>query len=225
MAISFVRTIILYILIVIALRIMGKRQISELDPIDLVISLLISDLAAIPMQDAAIPLIYGVVPIATLIAFEVLSSFLALKSSRFRTALNGHPVVIISHGKIDMSQMKKMRLTNEEIVSGLRQQGISSVSDVKYGVFETNGQLSVVLYPPKQPLTAEVLQIDAPDTGLPVVVISDGKLRKNSLIFLKKDEKEILGQLRNRGLAVKDVMLMTLDDCGNTFIQTKENVR
>ncbi len=224
MAIPLLRTIILYFSVIIAVRIMGKRQIGELDPSELVITILVSDLAAVPMQDLGIPLFFGLVPIAALIMLEILMSYLALKSRFFRRLLNGQPAIIIRGGELDIPKLRQMRLTTDEIIETLRKQNVTSVSSVKYGVIEPDGTLTVILKQPQQPITAEMLGLTPKDTGLPLVVISDGKIVPRSLELLKLDSKDILNRLKNQSIALTDVFLMTLDDCGNSFIQKKEGV-
>ena len=222
MAVPLLRTLILYLSVVIAVRVMGKRQIGELDPSELVITILISDLVAIPMQDLGIPLFAGVIPIVTLISVEILMSFFSLKSRRFRRLINGQPAIIIRKGKLDIHKLRQMRLTTDEVIETLRKQSVSSVSDVKYGVIEPDGSLSIVLKQPQQPVTAEMLGLSPKDQGLPVVVVSDGKLVPRSLQLLQRDEQDVVNQLRNQGLTIAEVFLMTLDDCGNIFVQPKE---
>ncbi len=222
MSVPLLRTLILYVAVVTAIRLMGKRQIGELDPSELVITILISDLAAIPMQDLGIPLFAGLVPIAVLVATEIIVSFFALKSRLFRRILNGQPAIIIRGGELDIDKMRQMRLTTDEVIESLRKQNVSSVSDVKYGVIEPDGTLTIVLKQAQQPTTAEMLGITPKDAGLPLIVVSDGELVQRSLKLLRIDAKEVLGRLRNQGLTPKEVFLMTLDDCGNAFIQRKE---
>ena len=213
MSVPLLRTLILYLAVVAAVRLMGKRQIGELNPGELVVTILISDLAAIPMQDLGIPMFAGLVPIATLIALEILLSHIALKSRAFRRLLNGQPAIIIRGGMLDIRKLRQMRL---------RKQNVTSVSDVKYGVIEPDGTLSVILKQPQQPVTAEMLGLTPKDTGLPLVVVSDGKLVQRSLDLLRLDGKAVENRLKNQSIALRDVFLMTLDDCGNTFIQRKE---
>ncbi|MDO4270127.1 MAG: DUF421 domain-containing protein [Eubacteriales bacterium] len=224
MSVPLLRTLILYIAVVVAVRMMGKRQIGELDPSELVVTILISDLAAIPMQDLGIPLFAGLVPIGALVALEILMSFIALKSRSFRRLLNGQPAIIIRRGQLDIKKLRQMRLTNDEIIETLRKQNVTAVSDVKYGVIEPDGTLSVILKQPQQPVTAEMLGLTPRDTGLPLVVVSDGKLVSRSLQILQIDRKDIENRLKNQSVALEDVFLMTLDDCGNTFLQRKDGV-
>ena len=176
MAVPFVRTLLLYLAVVFAVRLMGKRQIGELDPSELVVTILVSDLAAVPMQDLGIPMLSGLVPIAALVMVEILMSFVSLKSRTFRRLLNGQPAIIIRRGQIDQDKLRQLRLTTDEIVEALRKQSVASVGDVKYGVIEPDGTLTVVLRQPQQPVTAEMLSLTPKDTGLPLVVVSDGLL-------------------------------------------------
>ena len=222
MAVPLLRTLLLYCAVIAAVRLMGKRQIGELDPSELVVTILVSDLAAVPMQDLGIPMLSGLVPIATLIVLEILLSFLALKSRPFRRLLNGQPAIIIRSGRLDIQKLRQMRLTTDEVVETLRKQNVASVADVKYGVIDPDGTLTVIPRQAKQPVTADMLGLTPNDAGLPLVVISDGKLVERSLRLLHLDPRDILNRLDNQSIALSDVFLMTLDDCGNTFLQRKE---
>ena len=222
MAVPLLRTLLLYCAVIAAVRLMGKRQIGELDPSELVVTILVSDLAAVPMQDLGIPMLSGLVPIATLIVLEILLSFLALKSRPFRRLLNGQPAIIIRSGRLDIQKLRQMRLTTDEVVETLRKQNVASVADVKYGGIEPDRTLTVIPRQAKQPVTADMLGLTPNDAGLPLVVISDGKLVERSLRLLHLDPRDILNRLDNQSIALSDVFLMTLDDCGNTFLQRKE---
>lgn len=222
MAVPMLRTLLLYIAVIAAIRLMGKRQIGDLDPSELVVTILVSDLAAVPMQDLGIPMVSGLVPIATLIVLEILLSFLALKSRPFRRLLNGQPAIIIRSGKLDIQKLRQMRLTTDEVIETLRKQNVASVADVKYGVIEPDGTLTVIPKQAKQPVTADMLGLSPRDAGLPLVVVSDGKLVNRSLQLLHLDPRDIENRLNNQSIALSDVFLMTLDDCGNTFLQRKE---
>ena len=222
MAVPMLRTLLLYIAVIAAIRLMGKRQIGDLDPSELVVTILVSDLAAVPMQDLGIPMVSGLVPIATLIVLEILLSFLALKSRPFRRLLNGQPAIIIRSGKLDIQKLRQMRLTTDEVIETLRKQNVASIADVKYGVIEPDGTLTVIPRQAKQPVTADMLGLSPRDAGLPLVVVSDGKLVNRSLQLLHLDPRDIENRLNNQSIALSDVFLMTLDDCGNTFLQRKE---
>ncbi|MBS6547344.1 MAG: DUF421 domain-containing protein [Butyricicoccus pullicaecorum] len=223
MVISFFRTFILYAAIVVALRLMGKRQIGELEPSELVITILVSELASIPMQDVTVPLFAGLIPIFTLVSLEILVSFLCLKSRRMRRLFNGRSAVIIRGGKFDQQKMRELRLTTDEIIETLRQNNISSPSDLKCAVIEPSGQLSYVLKPAKQPVTAEMLSLTPPGSGLPLIVVSDGKPVPSNLKLLHLEVSDLEKRLKKANVpCMTDVFLMTLDDCGNQFIQRKE---
>ncbi|MBS7225088.1 MAG: DUF421 domain-containing protein [Clostridiaceae bacterium] len=223
MVISFFRTFILYAAIVLALRLMGKRQIGELEPSELVITILVSELASIPMQDVTVPLFAGLIPIFTLVSLEILVSFLCLKSRRMRRLFNGRSAVIIRGGKFDQQKMRELRLTTDEIIETLRQNNISSPSDLKCAVIEPSGQLSYVLKPAKQPVTAEMLSLTPPGSGLPLIVVSDGKPVPSNLKLLHLEVSDLEKRLKKANVpCMTDVFLMTLDDCGNQFIQRKE---
>ena len=223
MAISLIRTLLLYFLVTVALRLMGKRQIGELEPSELVVTILISELAAIPMQDVTVPLFAGVIPMFCLVAIEILTSFICLKSRKARRAFNGRSAVIIRQGKLERKKMSELRLTTDEVLEALRQNNISSPAEVKYGVIEPSGQLSYVLYPKYQPVTAEMIGYEPQASGLPLIVISDGKIINGNLRLLNLDREDIEKRVKKANIsAISDVFLMTLDDCGNQFIQRKE---
>ena len=218
------RTLILYLLATIAIRLMGKRQIGELEPSDLVITILISELATIPMQDPDIPLIAGIIPIFTLVTVEILVSYACVKSRKFHRLVNGRSAIIIQDGKLDDKKIRQLRLSIDEVVEELRINNIASVADVRCGIIEPNGQLSYVLYPHVQPVTAEMLDLSPPSTGVPFVVIADGKSVPLNLNRLQITEDDLLVYLKKKNISrISDVLLMTLDDCNNEFIQAKES--
>lgn len=222
MAVPLLRTLLLYAAVIAAVRLMGKRQLGELDPSELAVTILVSDLAAVPMQDPGIPMLSGLVPIAALISLEILLSFAALKSRLFRRLLNGQPAIIIRSGRLDVKKLRQLRLTTDEVVETLRKQNVASVADVKYGVIEPDGTLTVVPVRAQQSVTASMLGLTPKDAGLPLVVVSDGKLVPRSLRLLQLDPRDVENRLHNQSLALSDVFLMTLDDCGNSFIQRRE---
>lgn len=152
MIITFVRTVILYLLVVLSMRIMGKRTIGELQPNELVIAIMISDLASIPMQSIDAPLLTGILPILTLIAVEVFLSFASLKSKKFREILCGRPTVVIKDGRVDEKHMKDLRFSRSDLLEQLRQAGCDDLTEVKEAVMETNGKLSVILKESSRPL-------------------------------------------------------------------------
>ncbi len=182
MTTAFFRTLILYFILMTGLRLMGKRQIGELEPSELVLTLIISDLAAVPMQDFGIPLVNGVFPIVTLLCVSMLLSFFSLKSIRFRGLVCGYPTVIIRDGKVLQQNMARNRFTVDELLEQLRSQGYSDLTAVKYAVLETSGQVSVLPYTKDSPVTPQVMNLTSQDdVTLPVLVINDGHIMSENL--------------------------------------------
>ena len=217
------RTLLVYAALIGGLRFTGKRQLGELSTSEFAGTILVSELAAGPLQDPAIPLLGGIVPLVTLLAVEVLLSCLCRRSIRFRRLLCGNPCMVIRDGKFDPDMLRLLRLSPEDVLEGLRMAGVALVSDVRCGIIETNGQLSVLPYADKQPLTPSDLGKHPKDAGMARVLIFEGKIRRGVLRQLGKDEAWLLRTCRARGIhAPEDVFLLTLDDCGNLFVQTRE---
>jgi uncharacterized membrane protein YcaP (DUF421 family) len=222
MFISFLRTIVLYLIIVVTLRVLGKRQVGELEPSELVVAILISDLAAVPMQDIGIPLLSGVIPIITLLALELFASELSMRSISFRAFLCGKPVFIVRDGVIDQKAMEKNRLTMDELCFGLRQNGILDVSQVKYAVLETNGQLTTFLYPKYAPLTASDAGKKPQELEYPVTVVSDGRILEENLRAIGFDLSWLRHQLSLQSTTQSDIFLMTATNSGQVHLVKKE---
>lgn len=217
------RTLLVYAALISGLRFTGKRQLGELSTSEFAVTILVSELASVPLQDPAIPLLGGIVPLVTLLAVEVLLSCLCRRSIRFRRLLCGNPCMVIRDGKFDPDMLRLLRLSPEDVLEGLRMAGVALVSDVRCGIIETNGQLSVLPYADKQPLTPSDLGKHPKDAGMARVLIFEGKIRRGVLRQLGKDEAWLLRTCRARGIhAPEDVFLLTLDDCGNLFVQTRE---
>ncbi len=217
------RTLLVYAALIGGLRFTGKRQLGELSTSEFAVTILVSELASVPLQDPAIPLLSGIVPLVTLLAVEVLLSCLCRRSIRFRRLLCGNPCMVIRDGKFDPDMLRLLRLSPEDVLEGLRMAGVALVSDVRCGIIETNGQLSVLPYADKQPLTPSDLGKHPKDAGMARVLIFEGKIRRGVLRQLGKDEAWLLRTCRARGIhAPEDVFLLTLDDCGNLFVQTRE---
>lgn len=220
------RTLLVYAALIGGLRFTGKRQLGELSTSEFAVTILVSELASVPLQDPAIPLLGGIVPLITLLAVEVLLSCLCRRSIRFRRLLCGNPCMVIRDGKFDPDMLRLLRLSPEDVLEGLRMAGVALVSDVRCGIIETNGQLSVLPYADKQPLTPSDLGKHPKDAGMARVLIFEGKIRRGVLRQLGKDEAWLLRTCRARGIhAPEDVFLLTLDDCGNLFVQTREVCR
>ena len=221
---AFVRTVILYFLIMAGLRLMGKRQIGELEPSELVLTMMISDLATVPMQDFGIPLLAGVIPILTLLALSMLLSQISLQSIRFRALVCGTPAILIQNGHLQQEAMRKNRYTLDELLEELRKQGFISIKDVKYAVLENSGQLSVFPWTRKQPPTAEQLGLEPEDeTSLPVILINDGRVLTKNLHACGKDDVWLQDIFRQEGLSSpRQIFLLTLDEQNKTYCVPKE---
>ena len=224
---AFFRTAILYLLLIVGLRLTGKRQIGELEPIELVLTMLLSDLASVPMQDFGIPLINGVIPIITLLAMSMLLSCLSLRSVRFRTLICGEPTLIIRDGQLQQAAMRHNRLTLDELFEELRTQGITDIRDVKYAILETGGQLSVLLRTAAQPATPRQMNLTCEDdVFLPTVIINDGRLLRENLRRAGRDEAWLRKQLREKGVhAPTQVFLLSVDGQGETICIVKDAVK
>ena len=224
MATAFVRTILLYLLLIVGIRAMGKRQIGELEPVELVLMLLISDLAAVPMQDYGIPLLGGALPIVTLLSLSMLLSFFSMHSIRFRRLVCGNPTTLIKDGVIQQAAMKRNRFTLDELIEELRSQGVTDLTTVKFAVLETNGQLSVLLYPGEAPATPK--QLGRPvrdDVFIPDILINDGRVLRGNLKGLGLDEAWLERTLRQRGHhSPREVLLLTIDGTGKVLCVGKE---
>ena len=223
MAISIIRVIVLYSLIIISIRLMGKRQIGELEPSELVLAMIISDLAAVPMQDMGIPLLNGILPIIILLAFEIIISVLNVKSIRFRELVCGRPSIVIDHGHINQKEMQKNRFTVDELFEELRMQSILDISKVKYAILEINGHLSTMLYPEENPPSAGMLNIFPKGFDIPTIIVSAGRIIDKNLSSRGLDRIWLKKQLDNFGVASeKDVFLLTVDQDGRTYFASKE---
>lgn len=216
-----IRTIILYVVVTFAIRIMGKRQIGDMQPNELVITLLISEIAAIPLQDADQPLIVGITAIFILIVIEIFVSFLALKNFFVRKLLSGRSVVIIKNGVLDQKAMRSVRMTVIDLIELLRGQEVFDISQVDYAVLEVNGDLSVLMKDPYKNVTLKDMEVKAKKSGLPLPVISDGKIIYESLESLNFTTADLLKILKSNSLATEEVFLMTLDRYKNMNIIRK----
>lgn len=227
MVTAFIRTIILYLILIVGLRLTGKRQIGELEPIELVLTLLLSDLASVPMQDFGIPLLNGVVPILTLLSLSTLFSYFSLRSVRFRSLVCGEPAVIIRDGVLLQNVMRHNRLTLDELLEELRSQGICDISEVKYAILETSGQLSVLLRSDCQPITARQLSREVTDdVFLPTIIVNDGRLMERNLRQCNLDKAWLQQQMQQYHIAdPHDIFLLSVDSAGNVICLPKEKAQ
>ena len=220
---GLVRTAILYIIIIAGIRLMGKRQVGELEPSELVLSLVIADLASVPMQDFGIPLLTGVLPILVLLSMTMILSVLTMRSVRFRALMCGRPSIVIQDGLVNQREMHRNRLTVDELLEELRGQGYTDPALVKYAILETNGRLSVLPYANQKPPTARQLKVESQETGLPLVVVSDGRLLEHNLRALGYDRSWLDKRLAERDCqGPESVFLLLVDQTGGIYLARKD---
>ena len=203
---------------------MGKRQIGELQPSELVITILISNIATLPIEDLNIPLLGGLVPILSLVCFEVFASVLGIKSQTARKLISGTPAFVIKNGVIDQKRLRDLRFSTDDLMEGLREQNIFDIRDVDYAIVETTGKLSIYKVFEQQEATAKMLKI-SPKSATPspqVTIVSDGKLIKDGIDYCNIDKAFIESALKEEGCGIKDVFIMTCDRSKNYYVVKKE---
>lgn len=224
MLIVLIRTLILYFSIVVIMRVMGKQQIGQLQPFELVVTIMISELAAIPMENPGIPLINGLTPIFTLMVAQIGLSYLSLKSERARAIICGTPTVLIENGKIMEHELRNARYNLSDLLEELRVKNIPNIADVEFAILETNGNLSVIPKSQKRPLVPEDLNISTKYEGLPHILITDGHIMHSNLKNLNLSLDWLVGQLKLFGIDdPKEVLFASLDTQGNLYYQKKQN--
>jgi uncharacterized membrane protein YcaP (DUF421 family) len=201
------------------MRLMGKRQLSELQPFEFVITLILADLACVPMAEIPIPLTYGLIPIFSIFMLHILISLLSVKSIKMRKLLNGTPQIIINNGSLCFSNIKKLGMHTNDILEGLRNKGFFSPLDVEFAIVETNGKLSVLPKSHSRPTTPKDMNISLPAPSLPVSLITEGKFLRDNLISYGADENKIKAFLKKQRLNLKDIMLFTIDGEKTVYIQ------
>jgi uncharacterized membrane protein YcaP (DUF421 family) len=225
MILVIIRTLILYISTVVLLRIMGKRQIGQLQPYELVVIIMISELAAIPMQNTGIPIIHGIIPIFILFAFEVILSYISLKSEKARGLICGKPSILIENSRIIESELRRSRLNINDLLEQLRLKNAADLADVEFAILETSGQLSIILKSDRRPVEPKDLNLAPAYEGLPITLVIDGRLMKDNLSKSKHDTIWLQGELTKAGIKdIKDVLFAGLDTRGDFFCQEKDSV-
>jgi len=215
--ITIIRTVILYITVVVVMRLMGKRQIGQLQPFEFVVTIMIAELASIPMEETGIPLIRGLTPIIILFILHVTISLLSLKSQSFRRIICGTPSVLIEKGKIKEKELRKLRYSMSDLLEQLRVKNYPNINDVEFAVLETNGQLSVIPKAEKQPVVAEDINIVNPPAQLPLTLVLDGVVQPKNLDRLNLDKQWLLTQLKAFGIAGPEDALIAIIDTGGQF--------
>lgn len=221
MSITIIRAIILYLTVIIAVRIMGKRQIGELKPHELVVTIFVSQVASIPLQDNNIPLLSTIVPIMVFVSFEIIVSTLSMKSINFRKLMQGKPIIVIKDGKLDEKQMARLRLTVDDLIDALRQKDVFDISTVQTAVVETNGAVSVLQKAEDCPVTPKQLKLSVDEVTMPITVVMDGKTITEYFGQEKIKESGIELLVTDSGYDITKIMLLTIDGNGNVFLIPK----
>ena len=222
MILSYIRTIILYLVLILVIRLMGKRQIGQMEPAEFVVTMLVANLAAIPMQDGGIPLYSGLVPILTVLGVELILSALSLRSVKLRQLLCGKPVILVENGRILQHNLRRTRLTMDELTELLREKDILDLRQVQYAILETNGNLSVFPYPKHRPAAAADAGIEVKPQSLPYTLIADGYLYAENLSLAGKDRGWLDKTLREHKTTQKSTWLLTVDGRDNVLFIRKE---
>lgn len=222
MLIVILRTLILYALVVLVLRLLGKRQVGQLQPFELVVIIMISELAAIPSEDVGIPLLSGVIPIVVLLMAGVTLSYMTLKSERARAVICGTPTVVVERGRILDKELQRMRYNLSDLLEQLRVKNVANIADVEYAILETNGELSVIPKSAKRPVIPEDMQLNPKYEGLPLTLVMDGKVNLENLQKAKVDMRWLESELKKYQVnKVDQVLLASLDSTGTLFVQGK----
>ena len=222
MLLSFIRTLIVYAVLVVSIRLMGKRQVGQMEPEEFVVTMLLANLASLPMQDNAFPLFTGIVPILTVLAMELLLATLSLRSILLRRVLCGKPVILIENGRVVQENLRNTRLTQDELCCQLRQKDVLDISTVQYAILETNGTVSVFPFPKFRPASAKDARIQASRQSLPVTIISDGKLMDANLRVSGKDMAWVDKTLAQRGAKIRNTWYLVVDQENHVIFIPKE---
>ena len=216
------RTIFFFFFLILVVRLMGKRQIGEMEPAEFVVTMLIANLASIPMQDSGIPLLSGLVPILTVLGVQLILAVASMRFISFRRLLCGKPVILISEGTIDQTNLRRARITLDELTEHLREREVLDLSQVQYAILETNGQISVFPYPQYQPASAKDAGLQATEQCLPVTIVSDGRLLEKNLTVAGRDRAWLGHELRSRNCPLQQTYLLTVDRKGAVYFVRKE---
>lgn len=221
MILIFVRTIIIYVLVLCVMRFMGKREIGQMQPFELVISIMIADLASTPMTEVGIPILYGIIPIFGMLFMHITISVINIKSIRMREIICGKPRILIDKGKIDERALIKENFTINELQERLRVNDVNNISDVEYAILETSGQISVILKSEKSPVTCEDLNLEVDKTKISYDLILDGRIMNDNLKKIEKDQKWLEKEIAKFDMLPTEALIFVLNGDGTYYCQKK----
>ena len=218
----FIRVFIIYTTVLVFLRMMGKRQIGEMQPYEVVITLIIADLATLPMSDSNIPLLHGILPLAILVLIHYLITLLTRKNVKIRRIMSGKPIVVISPNGIEYQALKDLNINIDDLIEMIRQNGYFSFEQILYAIIETNGKMSVIPTTKNSPITAQDLEISKQEANLPSIIINDGKIMKSQMKEQKLDIKKLNKIIKHLKInSIKDIIILSLDEKGKIYCQKK----
>ena len=220
---AYMRTVLMYLVLIFVIRLMGKRQIGQMEPSEFVVTMLAANLATIPMEDPDLPISSGLIPILTVLVLELVLAFLSLKSIFLRKLFCGKPVILIENGNILQENLRRTRITLDELTGHLREKDVLDPRAVQYAILETNGNLSVFPFPKERPATAREAGIQARKQYLPITLVSDGKLLRKNLSVAARDEAWVLRTLKSKNATLESTYLLTVDGGGNVIFYEKES--
>ncbi len=226
MGVIIIRTAVLYLYIMLIMRIAGKRQVGELQPFELVVAILIADLAAIPMESVDIPLIHGLLPLTVLLIMELCISYLSLRHQGFRRLVSGTPSILIENGRIIEQQLREQRYNLNDLLEQMRLAGYPNIQDIEFAILETGGQLSVIPKSQKRPVSPEDLGLSTSYEGLPYTLIVDGKVNADSLTRIGLSQEWLMKELQSQGFDDADqVLFASINTDGSVYVQGKDSKR
>lgn len=218
MLLTLIRAAILYVFVILMVKFMGKRQVGQLQPAEFVITILISDIVTMPVQDSSISLLSSMFAVILLVSLEVLLSGLNLKSFKLRTAVQGNSLIVIRNGVIDQPQLKRLRIGMDDLLEALRLKDVFDINEVQYAIIETNGELSVMLKPEKRNITAEMMKLKCEDEGIPCSVVIDGFIVESAFKDCGMTREKLEKIIKRNKIPLEKIMLMTVDKGGNTTV-------
>lgn len=221
MATTFIKTLIVYVFVLVAIRLMGKRELGQLQPFELVVIIMIADVASVPMQNAGTPIFQGIIPILALLTGEIIVSYLNIKFQFFHKILTGKPAILIKNGKVIETNLKGQRYGMEELLEQIRVAGYPDIRDIEYVILETSGQVSIIPKPEKNPVTLKDMNLLADKIGYPRVIIFEGKLFENNLKYIGYNREWLNKKLKERKTSIKDIFVLIADESGGIYFQEK----
>lgn len=212
-----IRTIIVYVILLCIMRLMGKRQLGELEISELVTTLLLSEIASLPIENQSIPLVYAIIPLVTILAFEVALSIILVKCPRLKNLASARPSVLIRHGILDQKELRRIRISLDELVSEVRQSGFSSLDEVDYAILEQNGKISIIPKKSAQPPTAKEMRLSPAENGIVHTMVADGKINRYNLQLLQLGSGWVDECLQAQGWGLEEVFFLGVDDSGKLY--------